>query len=215
MVQKSKWVLLRNVFKAIVLLKIHEVEEKNDLNQLIDEIKAIPTDELYRISKRRTRDRSPYSVAIKEIRRQQTFEDSVQRGGPEDIQQILIEIENDPYRLLRNPNHPYALINKRNGKGQTPLYIACKNGNVELVRLLVRLGADYTMTSTVDGEEETCLEVAIRWRHIEVVKILMSKDWDCRVMKKAKRICRSEVILKLLGNDKKKNKYLFCCVRKD
>jgi hypothetical protein len=214
MSKRSKWVLLRNVFKAIVLLKTPEVEGKN-LSDLLEEIKAIPTDEVYRLSRSRTRDRSPYVRAIKELRRQQIFESSVQRGGPEDIQQILIEIENDPYKLLRNPGHPFALINKRNSKGQTPLYIACKNGNFQLVELFLKLEADHVLTSTVDGEEETCLEVAIRWRHIEIVKLLLTKSWTEKVIKKAERISRLPQIKALFRPFKSKNKLIFCCMSKN
>ncbi|OMJ72448.1 hypothetical protein SteCoe_29102 [Stentor coeruleus] len=212
---KSKWPLLRNVIRAISLFKSHEVNEAKDVNELIHEINAIPTDKVYRLKRNRSRENSAYIVAIKDLRREQSLIQCVERGKPEDLDQIKLEIEQDPYKLLRNSTHPFSLINKRNREGQTPLYIACKNGNVEVVMLLLAEGADYLMTSIVDGEEETNLEVSVRWGHFKIVEELLKKKWSKNILEKAKKMCRSPEMIGLFkkGMTKKSKWFLCCCIK--
>jgi hypothetical protein len=208
--KKSKWSLLRNVVRAVTLLKTHEVNENDDVNALISEINAIPTDKIYRLKRNRSRDKSAYATAIKDLRREQTLIHCVERGNPADVEQIRIEIEQDPYKLLRNTSHPLALINKRNREGQTPLYIACKNGNLDVVNLLLEENADYLMGSIVDGEEESNLEVAVRWGHCKVVEALAKKRWPKGIMRKAIRTCHSLEMMGILKKEKGKKKTWFC-----
>lgn len=159
--KKSKWNLLRNVVRAVTLFKSHEANQP-EINELISEIKGIPTDKAYQLKRSRTRENSAYLIAIKDLRREESLMKCVERGNSNDLEQIKLEIDQDPYKLLRNSNHPLALINKRNRDGQTPLYIACKHGNIEVFNLLMRENADYLLLSLVDGEEESNLEVSIR-----------------------------------------------------
>ena len=44
---------------------------------------------------------------------------------------------------------PSHLLNKKNSFGHTPMYIAAKNGNLEVIKLLVSKKANHTLTSTV------------------------------------------------------------------
>jgi len=218
--KKSKWALLRNVVRAVALFKNHEANEAEDVNQLIGEIKAIPTDQAYRINRNRTRDSSAYSVAIKDLRRQQSIIRCVERGSPDDLQTIQLEIQQDPYRHLRDSSHPNALINKKNNEGQTPIYIACKHGNLEVVMLLLEQNVDYLILSTVDGEQESCLEVAVRWGHYRIAEELLKKKWNQSILGKAKKLCRSEEMRQLF---KKKGKgggkgffgCFLCCSKKN
>ena len=212
-IKKSKWPLLRNVIRAVTLFKTHEANEAEDVNQLITEIKAIPTDQVYRLNRSRTRDNSAYSVAIKDLRRQQSIFRCAERGSPDDLKTIQLEIEQDPYRLLRDSSHPNALINKKNNEGQNPLYMACKHGNLEVVQLLLEQGADHLITSVIDGEEESCLEVAVRWAHYKIVEELLKKQWSKKSISKAKKLCRSQEMVQLF-NGKRKNGWFFCCFKK-
>ena len=47
--------------------------------------------------------------------------------------------------LIRTPE----LLNSRNGVGQTPLAVAVKQGHIELVQELIRLGADPNLSNNV------------------------------------------------------------------
>ena len=212
--RKTKWSLLRNVVRAVTLFKSgkeEEVEEVNDLNDLVSTLHQIPTDNMYRLKRRRTQENSAYSVALKDLRREQKLQRCVERGNPEDLDMIKIEISEDPYKLLRNTSHPLSLINKRNKDGQTPLYIACKHGNLEVVQLLMEENADYLMTSLVDNEEESNLEVAVRWGHKRIALELLKKKWPKNIVSRAKSLCRSPDLLELFSNGSAKRKKFLCC----
>lgn len=202
---KRKWSLLRNVVRAVALFKTYEVQEAEDVDRLVDEVKRLPTDRMYQLKKSRNRENSAYFVAIKDLRREQNLRKCVERGNLDDINQIKVEIDQDPYKLLRNSSHPLALINKRNSDGQTPLYIACKNGHLDVALLLLSENADYLMTSIIDNEEETNLEVAVRWGHTKIAQELLKLKWPKSVLIKAKALCRTSDMVALFKKQKKKN----------
>lgn len=55
-----------------------------------------------------------------------------ERGAEDDIREIKNMIDADPKKYLRDPKNAEHFINFKNSKGFTPLYIACKNGNLEV-----------------------------------------------------------------------------------
>lgn len=169
--------LLRNLVKAITLLKTHDADSALELNDILCQIQQIPTDKAYRMKEKRRKDQSPYSIALKDLRRQQTLFRCCEQGRPEDVQTLIKEIENDPYQFLLPSGHPQSYLNKRNEDNKTPLYVACKNGNLDIVKILVENGGDCHITSMVEKkDEETCLEVAVRWGFSKIVEYLMSKS---------------------------------------
>ncbi len=44
---------------------------------------------------------------------------------------------------------PLHLINRKSGKGMTPLYLAAKHGNLNVVKLLMERRADYLLENKV------------------------------------------------------------------
>lgn len=50
---------------------------------------------------------------------------------------------------MLEPSDPAHLINRKNNFGHTPLYIAAKNGNVGVVKLLLDHKVNYNLTSQV------------------------------------------------------------------
>lgn len=56
------------------------------------------------------------------------------------------------------------IINKPLWNKQTPLYVACKNGNIEGAWLLLDMGADpYIKCKVSETEEDSVLAVCVRW----------------------------------------------------
>lgn len=160
--QSSRWKKLRNVIKAVSLLRNQDAVINEDIEKLVTEIKKIPTDQEYRNDRDKRNESSPYTIALNDVRRHQRFLKAVERGTPEDLKIIKEELANDPYRFLRLSNHPLSLVNKRNNSEQTPLYVACKNANYDVAKLLLDSGADHLIASKTNGEAESCLEVAAR-----------------------------------------------------
>jgi len=50
---------------------------------------------------------------------------------------------------MRSPEDHDHLLNYRNGNGQTPMYVAAKHGNLEVIKLLVDNNASCLIKSKV------------------------------------------------------------------
>lgn len=80
-------------------------------------------------------------------------------------------------RTNLNPND-YDIIIKKNIKvidipdnnGITPLMIACKNCNIDTVKVLLRLGADITI---VDNNNKTAYDYACEHNNTELINLLL------------------------------------------
>lgn len=76
-----------------------------------------------------------------------------------------------------------AMIDVRNKKGATPLWLAANNGHLEVVQILISRRAD---PDTCDSRKVTCLMAAFRAGHQKVVKCLVRyvrqfpSDSDCQ-----------------------------------
>ena len=114
----------------------------DNLSDLIRDIKKIPTDKAYKIRKEVERSRSPIGEAIVHRKSEQLFFDTIEKGDPNDIPILENLIGIDPYQYLRDNNHPNSILNKKNLQGYTPLHLACKNGNLEIVKYFLHKGAD-------------------------------------------------------------------------
>lgn len=75
------------------------------------------------------------------------------------------------------------MIDVRNKKGATPLWLAANNGHLEVVQILISRRAD---PDTCDSRKVTCLMAAFRAGHQKVVKCLVRyvrqfpSDSDCQ-----------------------------------
>lgn len=100
------------------------------------------------------------------------------------------ELDRDPKKHFYDRSNPNHLINKANRLNQTPLYLACRNGNLAVVTFFVEQQADPHLLSNIDDDEqETPLEVAARWNHQSVVKYLLDNvNWSEEEIKRAIQI---------------------------
>lgn len=75
--------------------------------------------------------------------------------------------------LDKNPN-----INETNDRGESPLYIACQKGNLEIIRLLVAKGADINEIG-----KSSPLKVAIDRRDLNTIKLLndLGANYDIKI----------------------------------
>jgi len=58
-------------------------------------------------------------------------------------------IERDPKKFMIEPNDPQHLLNKTNSQGWSPLYIAAKYGNLNVVKLLIENKANSQLKCRV------------------------------------------------------------------
>lgn len=74
------------------------------------------------------------------------------------------ELRNDPRRFIWTRKDPQHLINIKNEYGQTPLYVACKHGNLNIVKTLIGEGCNPYIKSIVEKtSKENNLQVSARW----------------------------------------------------
>lgn len=121
--------------------------------------------------------------SINEFREKQMFFDLINMGKAKDIPKIESFLKNDPSQFIYEFGDPLSLVNKPNQIGQRPLYIAVKNGSLEIVKLLVRFHADPKLKSKItlsDGSfvHDSVLDAAARWNNIQILEYLLEKfEW--------------------------------------
>jgi hypothetical protein len=129
-----------------------------------------------------------YNDALNDFREQTAFFEALQIASKMDLIRIRATLTNDPKENFYDPESPYRLANKPNHKGYTPLYIACKNGHLELVKLLIEFKANpYQLCKISPKDKESIIIVAARWGHIDILKYLLSDKfiWPQKELKKA------------------------------
>eukprot|EP00347_Sterkiella_histriomuscorum_P014116 403362111 len=200
----KKWNKLSNILKSLMLIKRADTKNLDNPNEIVEEIsnyklRQKPTEKIKPIFEDFIQDDN-LANAFNLFRQKNKFFQYIESGGEKDIEKIKEEIQNDPKRHIRSINDPDHLINKRNENGQTPLYVGAKYGHLKVIEFFIELGADPHITSLVQikesndwkckFEEETILEVAIRWSHLTIVYYLLENiKWTKFEIKKAVKIC--------------------------
>lgn len=182
---KKAWKKLKNVLTASFLLKTQDAHVVADVNELLEEVRMSPT----KINM--TRGTTITSEVIFDHRATDKLFFHIKRSSQEDLLEIDKMIENNPRRYTRNRNDPDSFVNKQNMNGIRPLYEACKNGYSNTVQLLLDHGADPHLLSDLDKkDQESCLEVACRWNHVQVIRLLLNKtSWNNKEIKDALKKC--------------------------
>lgn len=97
------------------------------------------------------------------------------------MEKVKDMIENDPKKHMYDIDSPYHILNRLNTHGQSPLYVAAKHGHLDMMILLIKLGADPKIPSILENDElETILEVSVRWSHVQIAAYLLKnfKHWS-------------------------------------
>ena len=76
-------------------------------------------------------------MAIDEVREEDKFFELIAIGGHEELRKVKEHIENDPKRYIFAKSDIRNIVNKFNRFKQTPLYVACKHGNLKMIELLL------------------------------------------------------------------------------
>ncbi|OMJ77644.1 hypothetical protein SteCoe_22725 [Stentor coeruleus] len=204
--QKNHWKKLRSILHVSSKLKVHEAQEVEDVNNLINTLERIPTNKSYRIKKRAEQNSSPFAMAVADHRRDQLFFQVIEKGDPEEIKILEELIDTDPKKYMRNAKDPNSIINCKNRDGYTPIYLSCRNGILEYVDFFLKQGADQSIKC---GEaKESCLEAAARWGYAPIVKLLMKNKCSIEDIRKAKKVTKSRNIMNILNESRVKGR---CC----
>ncbi|KAF3434404.1 hypothetical protein FNV43_RR25507 [Rhamnella rubrinervis] len=95
---------------------------------------------------------------------------------------LHIAAESGKLQIEEGDDHVLRFLYEQNKKGDTPLHIAAKLGNLEMTRILVAkakktdIEQNRKLLSMGNHEKDTALHVAVRHNRFEVVKLLIEKD---------------------------------------
>jgi len=129
-----------------------------------------------------------HSGALDKFRDHTAFFELLENAGKKELVTIKRVLSSDPKENLYDSESPDRLANKPNFRGYSPLYIACKNGNSELMKLLLEFKANpFQLCRVSPKQKESILLVAARWGHLDIVKYLLSDKftWPEKEIKKA------------------------------
>ena len=73
-----------------------------------------------------------------------------------------------------------ADVNQTNKFGETILFHACSKNKVELVQIVLDLGADVN-TKSSSGFKDTALGIACKKENVEIVKLLIDAGVDVNI----------------------------------
>lgn len=157
--------------------------------------------------------------SIKKFRERQEFLRLITLGKESDLAKIEKFLQEDPSQFIYEFGDPMALVNKPTPNGQRPLYVAAKNGNLEIIKLLVKYGANPKLKSCFKtGDEGTLedslLEATVRWGAVHILQYLLEQfEWTKNELKYAMQYASSPLIKGLLsengmGNQKKREAVL-------
>lgn len=165
-------------------------------------------------SSRNSQPRSPKATnrrqSMKTFREQQRLFDLVVRGRQSDLNLIQEIILGDFTQNIYDHSDPAALINRPDHTGQRPLYLAIKNGNLNVVKLLVQLKANVNLASEIiyqDGKKlvESNIEVAAKWSQYEITEYLLGLvEWEEKEIKEAISKTHSKKLKRILKTKRKK-----------
>jgi hypothetical protein len=185
-VSGRRWKVLRAFVLAFVRFKHLDVDVVQDLDSLLLDVQQSP-------AVQRHFHKSVTKQAIALHRRTEELFALVTRGSSDDLATLSDLLAKDP--LLRS-----SIVNCKNIAGHTLLHEAALNGHLGVVQLLLENSADLHLASSVsDTEEETPLEVAVRWNHLRVVDFLLQVgSFSRQELTNALKFCRSEELRRRL-----------------
>lgn len=155
---------------------------------------------------------------LQELQNQVRLFNYCKRGLEDDIEKIKEILKNDPIRNIYDENYKEKyLVNKFNQEGLTVLFHSCMNGHLKITELLIKFGADYL----IKFEDQSVLDLSIRWGHVKLVEYLLSLNWPYEYLKeglklavKGKNNIMIGLIRKAIADEKIRNKHknkFSCC----
>ena len=183
---KNLWLKTKNIHKMINALKHPETIKINDEESLRDTLmenninkskirKSVQNKEITFAQFMR---KSPVEKEFIRVNlKEQVYKLIVKGEG--NYQSINIKAELDklfnqnPEKNKYLPNDENYLFNKKLSNGKTLMYIACQEGNKEIVKYFLEKNLNPNIRVYYNENIDSCLGVAVRWGFIDIVQILL------------------------------------------
>jgi len=85
-------------------------------------------------------------------------------------------IEDNLEKFTVDKSNENYLFNERLSNGLTLMYIACREGNFDVLKYMIKNKFNHHVKSKIDNDSnnyESCLQVATRWNHSKIVEYLL------------------------------------------
>jgi len=139
--------------------------------------------------------------AMRDARDEAHFFRAIDRGNVYDFNYVKDRLEKDPKKFIYSNDDKARLTNKQDSRGYTPLYAACKNGNIKMVKLFLSYQANpYQYSEVSKKEKESILSVSARWGHVDLIELLTGQDfvWSKKELNEAYKAASNKHIKEIL-----------------
>jgi hypothetical protein len=203
----KNWRKLSNVFKGVVLFKQSETSPVQDIEELLENVRSSTSTMV--VKKRSYGDTGK---AIQEYRLGEQLFALIARGSQADLELLDKIFLEDPRRFMRPSTDSTSLVNRPSPAGVRPIVEAARYGHGHIVQYLLASGANPHLPSRAGpDEEENALEVACRWSHLEIVRLLLSSSkWTRQEIKFARKVTSNLAINRVLLEAMPKGSWWSC-----
>lgn len=187
---QKKWGKLRNVFKIISNIRNIDARNLNDVGELevtLEKKKGNRMEKqnsVARIIGHAHSSKTSFEKNIDLLAKQTKLFEFCATGLDSNSTKIVNILKEDPKRNFYDESQKNKfLVNQKNYDGVTLLYIACLNGHLKVVDILLKYGADHLIKCGEKNDEQSVLDVSIRWSHIKLVEYLLGLEWPMAYLK--------------------------------
>lgn len=196
MKKKQKWKKVSNLFRSVSLFKNINVKPIKSETELEKDLLSYNTQ--FCIQTKKSRERTPPPPRRKEEeienfkkivieanninkKRRETFKEEVEfhilHNNINPISSIKEIYKNNPDKPLISESNPEFIFNTPlEHNGMTLLYLASREGKIEIVNFFLDKKLDAKIPSKIDSKNfETPLECACRWGYTNIVKLFLDK----------------------------------------
>lgn len=118
-----------------MIRSIHPIPNLPQVSEALVLILIKFTNIIFPLQFRKVERKETMSMALEDLRKRERFFSLLQIGGQNSLQELKQYFEADPKKYIRDLNDPESLSNKKNADGESPLYVACRNGHLEVFNI--------------------------------------------------------------------------------
>jgi hypothetical protein len=205
--RRKHWRNLSNVFKGVVMFKQSETSQVNDIEELLENVRSSTSTII-----EKKRSIGDTGKAIQEYRLSELVFTLIARGSQADLDQLEKLVLEDPKRYIRPSTDSTSLVNRPSPAGVRPIVEAARYGHCHIVQYLLDTGANPHLPSRAGpDEDENALEVACRWSHLEIVRLLLGgSKWTRQEIKFARKVTTNLAINRVLLEAMPKGRWWSC-----
>lgn len=111
------------------------------------------------------------------VSKQNLYSKFVSQGDDRHMDDLRLMLMKDPMRnIFGSCDREKYFINQPTHDNMTYLYLACMNGHINYIELLLKCDADPLIKCGKPGSQLSILDAAVKWSHVKVVSYLVETN---------------------------------------